>query len=67
MPIYKYRCKKCKTVFEFLKTGTSDTPVCDTCGCKELDKQVTAFSVRSEDPVPANRSCRTGTCSCSGS
>jgi len=65
MPIYRYQCKKCDKVFEYLKTGASDIPKCEACGSKDLDKLVTAFSVRCDTPQTASHGCSTGSCSCS--
>jgi len=39
MPLYAYRCKKCKTVFEELhKTYNEPTPQCSECNSKDVYK-----------------------------
>ncbi|MEW6607941.1 MAG: zinc ribbon domain-containing protein [bacterium] len=37
MPIYEYRCQKCGEKFELLQ-GINETPVCNSCGSKELTR-----------------------------
>lgn len=64
MPIYRYECKKCGQVFDFLQTRSSDTPVCERCNSEDLEKKVTGFSVRMEDTRTTGHGC-SGTCSCS--
>jgi putative FmdB family regulatory protein len=46
MPIYEYKCSKCKGSFSILqKTGTSEKDtVCPDCGSNAVKKLLSAFS-----------------------
>ena len=46
MPIYEYKCSKCKRSFSVLqKTGTSEKDtVCPDCGSNTVKKLLSAFS-----------------------
>lgn len=39
MPIYEYRCDKCKAEFELL-VRDSDVPECPKCSNKKIEKQL---------------------------
>lgn len=39
MPLYSYHCAECDREIELL-IGSSDTPVCPTCGSQELERLV---------------------------
>ncbi|OGW56435.1 MAG: hypothetical protein A2Z09_01260, partial [Nitrospirae bacterium RBG_16_43_8] len=46
MPLYEYKCSKCKRSFSVLqKTGTSEKDtVCPDCGSNVVKKLLSAFS-----------------------
>jgi putative FmdB family regulatory protein len=47
MPIFEFKCTKCKTVFEeFVFSASTDTSklVCPECGEKNAEKLMSAFS-----------------------
>ncbi|MEW6619119.1 MAG: zinc ribbon domain-containing protein [bacterium] len=44
MPIYEYRCQKCGEKFELLQ-GINETPVCNSCGSKELSRIFSSAAV----------------------
>jgi len=39
MPLYSYHCAKCDEDIELL-IGSSETPVCPTCGSEKLERLV---------------------------
>lgn len=47
MPIYEYECRGCGQGFELL-VRTGDTPACPACGSVELERQLSAFGVKTE-------------------
>ena len=61
MPIYSYRCRDCQEKFDLLVGVTSKAAEqkCPKCGSQNIDKTLTAFSVRASSSEP---SCSTGTC-----
>jgi len=61
MPIYEYKCGKCKKVFEELVQGTEEKkPKCPACGKDDTKKILSNFGVAG---VSAGNTCTT---SCSG-
>jgi putative FmdB family regulatory protein len=57
MPIYEYRCRDCREVFEVLVRG-GDAPICPHCGGVSLEKLVTAPFVSSGQTArQAGRTC----------
>jgi putative FmdB family regulatory protein len=47
MPIYEYQCKNCCHCFEELHLSASDPdPKCPKCQCSEVEKLMSAGSVR---------------------
>ena len=46
MPVYEYRCNKCRSKFSLLVRGFSETPepVCDACGSKEVSRLFSTFA-----------------------
>ena len=52
MPIYEYRCNKCKKKVSVLTLRVSETvdPECDRCGSKDLSRLMSRFAtVKSEE------------------
>jgi putative FmdB family regulatory protein len=45
MPIYEYKCKKCKETFEVFRTvRESDEKVaCPKCGAKDPERQISVY------------------------
>ena len=50
MPIFEYVCQDCKKRFEQLVYGSTEA-LCPLCHSKNLDQQISVFSVRSAKPV----------------
>lgn len=47
MPIYEYQCKACCHCFEEIVFMRDDTnPECPKCGCSDVQKLISAASVR---------------------
>ena len=47
MPIYEYQCKACCHSFEELTLSSNDPPPkCPECGCDDVEKLMSAGSVR---------------------
>ncbi|MBW1702073.1 MAG: zinc ribbon domain-containing protein [Deltaproteobacteria bacterium] len=46
MPIYEFKCKNCGNIFEYLclKSSDKDNASCPSCGRKETDVLLSAFS-----------------------
>ncbi|MEA3427771.1 MAG: zinc ribbon domain-containing protein [Thermodesulfobacteriota bacterium] len=62
MPIYAYKCNKCGGIFDHLALSFSEpAPKCPNCGAKNPKKQLSAFSVGSNQSGDIS-SCPTGTC-----
>jgi putative FmdB family regulatory protein len=40
MPIYDYKCSKCKKPFEFFHAKTGEKAECSHCGSKRAKKQI---------------------------
>ncbi len=57
MPLYSYHCARCGEDAELL-VGSSETPVCPTCGSKRLEQLVslTAPAGKSRGIMKAGRS-----------
>ena len=71
MPIYEFRCKKCKQEFEYLVLG-SDKPVCPGCHSKNVCRLMSACgfvskggggdTVRKSAAASSCGSCSSGSC-----
>jgi putative FmdB family regulatory protein len=61
MPIYSYKCKRCKDEFDLLVSLSEDAnaPRCPRCGCDDLEKKISLFGLgggsegESGCPVPS--------------
>ncbi|HNR99485.1 MAG TPA: zinc ribbon domain-containing protein [Planctomycetota bacterium] len=74
MPIYEFRCRKCKAVNEFLVRGTGleAGTTCPECGCERLEKLISAAAIASRNgagqgtassaPSTAKKSCTRASC-----
>ncbi len=47
MPVYEYRCNKCKTEFETLVRGQK-VPSCPACSSEDLERLLSIPTVKSE-------------------
>lgn len=47
MPIYEYRCRKCRTEFELL-VRASTVVACESCGSADLEKLLSLPAIKSE-------------------
>ncbi len=66
MPIFEYRCKKCKTVFEVL-VRASTKPECPNCKSKRLEKLISTFNATAEKPSSRRRKLQACQGQCCGS
>ena len=57
MPIYEFRCKKCKTQFEEIRPVGDDGKklACPECGTKRPEKLFSSFAASSGCGVPEAR------------
>lgn len=52
MPLYEYICRDCGKSFELL-VSASTKPVCEFCGSKKIEKQMSVFAAHAAaDPTP---------------
>lgn len=69
MPIYEYRCQKCKEEFEALVFRSGDKVTCPHCKGTRLQRLMSGFAHKSgETFVPSSgsagcASCSSGNCS----
>jgi len=65
MPIYNYKCKKCKNIFEVFFRSLSNKKVvkCEKCGSKDVIKQPATFSFSTDINKSSSGSSNCGTCS----
>jgi len=72
MPVFEYKCKSCGTVSDILVGVTAEEPevACVECGCTDLVKLLSSFSVGgggSRFPIASSRSeSQASACSCGG-
>lgn len=66
MPIYEYKCQKCKAEFEKLvgHCGKELPEVCPSCGDKNTKKLVSNFSCSSNNSKKSESSSKSCTSSC---
>lgn len=71
MPIYEYKCNKCKEDFELL-IYSGEEPVCPKCGSKDLTRKISKVSFKSSSAEESSSggsscsSCSSGSCSSCG-
>ncbi|WP_372807394.1 zinc ribbon domain-containing protein [Pontiella sp.] len=51
MPIFEYRCTKCGARFEALVSSSAALAACETCGSKQVEKQLSTFSAGMTSPT----------------
>ncbi|MGE3313886.1 MAG: zinc ribbon domain-containing protein [Planctomycetaceae bacterium] len=56
MPIFEYRCRKCRHDFEYFLRG-SDEPACPDCGSRDAEKLLSAPSGHVAGGLPIASSC----------
>lgn len=65
MPIYEYKCLRCKQEFEELIRG-SEEPCCPHCGSQQLERCMSVAVAHSAGNVqsscPASKICGQSTC-----
>ncbi len=62
MPIFEFRCEKCKKTFETLVFGSQEV-CCPKCKSKKVKKLMSAFSHSSEGKFTSSAGAGCGTCS----
>ena len=55
MPKYKYKCADCMHIFTIIHSISDDSIVCEKCGKSNLDKQLTRFSLKSNNELKTNK------------
>ena len=74
MPIYEYKCKKCKEEFECIVIGSGKDIACPACNGKKVERLMSACSFKSSGKYTASggsasggssgcASCAGGSCS----
>jgi putative FmdB family regulatory protein len=48
MPLFEYRCEKCREEFEYLERHSTPAAKCPACGSKRLEKLISRTAVSSE-------------------
>ena len=73
MPIFEYKCEKCGEAFEKLVSKVDEKVVCEKCGSKKVEKQLSSFSASVKEGGGNSCSvsdcascCPTGSCCPSG-
>jgi putative FmdB family regulatory protein len=61
MPIYEYKCMKCKKDFEYLVFGSEKDVTCPGCNSKKVKRKMSACSFKSN----GNYSSSSGSSGCS--
>jgi putative FmdB family regulatory protein len=65
MPIYDYRCARCKHLFEKLILAKTETVSCPECASREVERQVSAFHSPGLRAAGASEcGCTPATCGC---
>ncbi len=62
MPIYKFKCSKCKNEFEDLVTHRGDKTPCPDCGSKKVERMVSIPAPHVSKGSTSNLSCADGAC-----
>jgi putative FmdB family regulatory protein len=55
VPLFDYLCTACNKRFEYLAMPGADEPQCPTCGRKDVEKQLSYFTVGQPAPTPAQK------------
>ena len=62
MPIFEFRCEKCKKTFETIVFGSQEIS-CPKCKSKKVKKLMSAFSHSSEGKFSSSQGSGCGSCS----
>jgi putative FmdB family regulatory protein len=62
MPIFEFRCEKCKKTFETIVFGSQEVS-CPKCKSKKVKKLMSAFSHSSEGKFSSSQGSGCGSCS----
>jgi putative FmdB family regulatory protein len=70
MPIYEYRCGRCKSSFEtFVRPGHAEDAECPRCHGRQLSREMSTFATRASDSNGSASASGCGGCtstSCAG-
>jgi len=63
MPVFEYRCGKCRHVTSFLeKPNTSQSDTCERCDSKGMDEVFSALAAKSGTSASSSSRYPAGTC-----
>ncbi len=62
MPIYEFRCKKCKKEFECIVFGKDNDVCCPSCNGKRVERLMSVASFKSSGKVVSSSSSGCATC-----
>jgi len=65
MPIYEFKCMKCKNEFEYLVIGSNGDVSCPDCNTKKVQRLMSACSFKGNGDFSSS-SASSGCSSCSG-
>ncbi len=57
MPIFEYKCKKCKHQFEALVRSGEEKPSCPKCASKNLEKLISGFNAGKGSETSCGNHC----------
>ena len=60
MPIFEYKYEKCGSQFEKLVLNSEEKVVCEKCGSKKMEKQLSSFSAKVNEG--GSNSCSVSDC-----
>ena len=65
MPLYEYRCRDCRTLFEQYVRSFSETVACPRCRSGEVEKQLSTFALAGSSAGSGGGcGCGRGGCGC---
>lgn len=66
MPIYEFKCMKCKNDFEYLVFGSDKDISCPECDSKKVKRKMSACSFKSSGNYSSSSAGSSGCSSCGG-
>jgi putative FmdB family regulatory protein len=69
VPLYEFRCGRCRHEFEKLVTGAATAVCCPSCGGRKVERKFSVFGSRSSGKFPSSKggsgcsSCAKSSCS----